>query len=111
MIYSFLIDFSVHEVPCIEKAYWREIRLNSFVERCGVMVVDDLLPEDQIKALRKTAEKVLNRVGDVSPANRESLNLQWINLHTLFKRNATRKVITKKDFQLIQNASEAARVS
>lgn len=75
------------------------------------MVVDDLLPEDQISKLRKTAEKVLNRVGDISQGNRESINLQWVNLHNLFKRNFTRKVMTNTDFQLIRNASEAARVS
>ena len=74
-------------------------------------MVDNLLPPDQIKALQETAAKVLDKVGDQSYSNRESINLQWINLHNLFRRNMKKKVINKKDFELIRNASEAARVS
>ncbi|XP_074604826.1 2-oxoglutarate and iron-dependent oxygenase domain-containing protein 3-like [Brevipalpus obovatus] len=104
-------EISIHEVPCIEKPYWREIKLNSFVERCGVIVVDNLLPPDQIRALQETAARVLDKVGDQSYSNRESINLQWVNLHNLFRRNLKKKVINKKDMGLIRNASEAARES
>ncbi|XP_015794884.1 2-oxoglutarate and iron-dependent oxygenase domain-containing protein 3 [Tetranychus urticae] len=102
-------EISIHEVPCYEKAYWREKRLNVLPERCGVMVTDDLLPNDQILKLRSLATKVIDKVGDTSYANRESINLQWINLHNLYKRNATKRVLRDVEFDLIRNASLAAR--
>ena len=110
LFYCFSFINSIHEVPCYEKAYWREKRLKVLPERCGVMLTDNLLPEDQVLKLRSLATKLIDKVGDTSYANRESINLQWINLHNLYKRNVTKKVLKDWEFDLIRNASIAARV-
>lgn len=74
-------------------------------------MIDEFLPSDQIGELQILANKMLNIFGDTSYTNRESLNLQWLNFHNLFRRNVYRKVLTKSDYQLLRNASKSAKVT
>lgn len=107
----FFYCFSFREYPCVEKGYWREKQLNITLPRCGTAVIDEFLPSDQIGELQILANKMLNIFGDTSYTNRESLNLQWLNFHNLFRRNVYRKVLTKSDYQLLRNASKSAKVT
>lgn len=75
------------------------------------MITDDLLNKTDLVKLRKMAMRVIDKIGDTNFYNQESINLKWINLHNLFRKGPKAKVFSDTDFQLIKNASEAARVS
>lgn len=89
----------------MEKAFGAE------PETCGIVITDSLLQEHEIARLRSLAQKITEEVGYQSYANRESINLKWMNLHKLFKMQKEKKnVLKQKDYELIKKASEAAKV-
>lgn len=62
-------------------------------------------------SLRRLTERLTDTVAYQSYANRESINLKWINLHKLFRMQKDRKnVLKEREYELIKKASEAAKV-
>lgn len=78
---------------------------------CGIMITDSLLKPTEIKRLRHLAAKITEEIGYQSYTNRESINLRWMNLHVLFRKNKTNSVLKDKDYKLIRKASLAAKVN
>lgn len=75
------------------------------------MITDELVNKTDVLKLRKMAIKLIDKIGDTNFHNRESINLKWVNLHNVFRKGPAAKVFSNKDFQLINRAAEAARVS
>lgn len=88
-----------------------EAELGLDPQRCGTMVTDELMDKNDLVELRKMAIRLIDKLGDTTFRNRESINLKWINLHNVFRKGPQAKVFREKDFQLINKAAERARVS
>lgn len=79
-------------------------------DTCGIVITDSLMKPDEIARLRSLAQKITEEIGYQSYANRESINLKWMNLHKLFRMQKEKSNILKqKDYDLIKKASEAAK--
>jgi hypothetical protein len=88
-----------------------ERKFNASPTSCGIMITDSLLKPCEISRLRKLAAKITEEVGYQSYTNRESINLRWMNLHVLFRKNKTSSVLKQKDYKLIHKASLEAKVN
>jgi len=100
----------LHETECYQKGYKMEAQFNAAPETCGIVITDSLMEKDEIARIRHLAQKITEEIGLQSYANRESLNLKWMNLHKLFRMVRDKKYSMKnKDYELIKKASEAAK--
>lgn len=87
-----------------------ERQFNASPGNCGIVITDSLMKPCEIARLRKLAAKITEQIGFQSYTNRESINLRWMNLHVLFRKNKTNSILKAKDYQLIRKASLAAKV-
>jgi len=100
---------SLHETPCYQIGYAMERSYNASPQSCGIMITDSLMKPCEIARLRRLAANITETIGYQSYANRESINLRWMNLHVLFRKNKTNLVLKQKDYDLIRKASLAAK--
>ncbi|XP_053205677.1 2-oxoglutarate and iron-dependent oxygenase domain-containing protein 3-like isoform X2 [Panonychus citri] len=98
-----------HDVPCHKPGYRRERAYGAEPQRCGTLIYDELVPMEEAIRLRQMAAKLVYEIGETNPYSRESTNLHWVNLHTVFKRGYKEKVFNETDFKLIKKTSEQAK--
>ena len=75
------------------------------------MIYDHLVSEKEALELRNMASSLVHEMGETNYYSRESINLHWVNLHHVFKEGYKLNVFKDKDFDLINKASKAAKVS
>lgn len=88
-----------------------ERSFNASPSSCGIVITDTLMKPCEIARLRRLAANITESIGYQSYSNRESINLRWMNLHVLFRKNKTKHVLRQKDYDLIRKASLTAKVS
>jgi len=98
-----------HQTVCYEKGYLMEKHFNSSPTQCGLVLTDRLVEPDEVAHLRRLAARITEEIGFQSYANRESINLRWLNLHVLFQKNKGKNFLKAKDYELIHKASLAAK--
>ncbi|XP_015793951.1 2-oxoglutarate and iron-dependent oxygenase domain-containing protein 3 [Tetranychus urticae] len=99
----------LHDVPCHRPGYRRERAAGAEPQRCGTLIYDELVSLEEAARLRQMAAKLVYEIGETNPYSRESINLHWVNLHTVFKRGYKEKVFNETDFKLVKKASERAK--
>ena len=72
---------------------------------------DELVPQNEIINLKHLAEKAIDEIGETTASNRESHNLQWVNLHNIFRKLPSKNLLTDQDFQALNQTSIMAKVS
>lgn len=108
--FSFSI-LSLYQQPCSPTGYRYEDSIGSAPEICGVTFTDYLVDDEAINRLQLIADNYTELFGETTTTNRESYNLQWINLHSIFRKPHGKGLISDDDYQLLLNVSQAAKVS
>ena len=84
--------------------------MNTAPNTCGIVFTDNLADPETIDGLRSLSGRLMDALGESSTMARESLNLQWINLHNIF-RKANTSLFKERDYESILMVSEIAKVN